>query len=386
MKTITAAAVKAQRQNTPLYVDVAGYLGPVTVTKDSLVATVDIKAGTLLFTEKAVEATFESGDGYELMEPDSKTGDPRQKNWVLNVVSIMAAVQHDSELAGTLYGLAGVEVPAGIVDPNAIASLCRDRQWTAEADFLMTEYQIEKLGQDRQEVLSGSRAAAGLWPLASRAKHACAANAFRTFYGDFLTVYATEDISAGSEITLALWPAEMTLPMRTQKSIEKYGRECDCRLCAEDRADQNLLKRFELQFRFRALEGRREERPLRDIVTEQDELMRQRIGLYGARTLRPGLAEDAAVIAGHYVELKNDKMGIQYNRIACDAGIDCLNVKIFSLFRMGYCYLRMGDRAMAERARAEAEEVARIATGCTKEIFEMVYRADLSSYGMLIME
>jgi hypothetical protein len=147
-----------------------------------------------------------------------------------------------------------------------------------------------------------------------------------------------------------------------------------------------LLKRFELQFKFRQLEARREEKTLRDLVTEQEDLMKRRLVSYGDRKFKPGLAEDAAVFAGHYAELKNDKMAIQFNRVAFEAAIGCINVKIFSLFRIAYSYLRMGDVAMAKKAREEAEEVARIATGCTTEIFEMVYRADLSSYGLLTID
>jgi hypothetical protein len=279
-----------------------------------------------------------------------------------------------------------VDLPPGIVDPNAIARVCADRQFAMEADFLMTEYQIEKLGQERQGVLEGTRTPAGLWLLASAARHACAANAIRTYYGDFLTVYAVEAIPAGAEITVALWPPEMTLPMRNQRAIAKYGHECKCPLCVEDSADPNLLKRFELQFRFRQVEALRDEKALQDIVIEQEELMKQRIALYGTRRFKPGLAEDAAVFAGHQAELKNDRLAIQYNRVALEAAIGSVNVKIFALFRIAYSYMRMGDTAQAKHARKEAEQVARIATGCTKETFEVVYRPDLSSYGILTIE
>jgi hypothetical protein len=254
------------------------------------------------------------------------------------------------------------------------------------ADFLLTEYHIEKLGAERQAALSESRLPVGLWMRASAARHACAANAIRTYYGDFLTVYAAEDINAGADVTVALWPAELTFPIRRQRSLARYGRECACALCAEDSADPHLLEQFELQLRFRQLEARREATALRDLATEQTALMEKRIALYGTRRFRPGIAEDAAVVAAHWAELGDDRMAVRYNRVAFESAIGAVNVRLFALFRIAYSCLRTGDTAAAAAEKERAEEIARTATGCTKEVFEMVYRADLSSYGIPTIE
>jgi hypothetical protein len=99
MRTITEAAVKAQRQNTALRLDVADYIGPVVAAVDGLVTTTAIRAGTLLFAENAVAATFERDDGYEVIESESRSGESHHKNWVTNVVAVMHAIRHDRAVA-----------------------------------------------------------------------------------------------------------------------------------------------------------------------------------------------------------------------------------------------------------------------------------------------
>lgn len=79
-----------------------------------------------------------------------------------------------------------------------------------------------------------------LYGLASFCNYSCLPSAYRTFFGDFLTIRASRDLKKGEEITIQYMPDDRDLMLRRFKSW-KMRFLCDCMLCKADAADGEKL-------------------------------------------------------------------------------------------------------------------------------------------------
>ncbi|KAH7716697.1 TPR domain protein [Aphelenchoides avenae] len=204
-------------------VDVADYVGPIEVVDipgkgKGIVATRDIKKGTLLLVSKAfaIATSF---------------------NGLLNAIEEKLGRQPEriAEVAGLYYGCerhaATPRESDGkiVIDRNRLVLICS-----------YNTFQIEPFSDAPEP-----RADQGIWILPSFFNHSCLENAGRTFYGDVMTVFALADVKQGEELTLSYVPLMDSYEHR-KSGIAAYDVVCDCRLCELDREDPRCKEREQL--------------------------------------------------------------------------------------------------------------------------------------------
>ncbi|KAK4231119.1 SET and MYND domain-containing protein 4 [Podospora fimiseda] len=92
------------------------------------------------------------------------------------------------------------------------------------------------------------RMAKGLWIRAAAMNHACVANTMRSFVGDLLISRATRDIKEGEELFHQYVPVKSLPDLRNQRYKDSWGFECACALCSVEKTspEANRNKRKEL--------------------------------------------------------------------------------------------------------------------------------------------
>ena len=92
------------------------------------------------------------------------------------------------------------------------------------------------------------RLAKGLWIHAAAMNHSCVTNTMRSFVGDILISRATRDIKAGEELFQQYVPVKSLPDVRNKQYKEGWGFECACALCSTERAspEASRAKRKEL--------------------------------------------------------------------------------------------------------------------------------------------
>lgn len=77
----------------------------------------------------------------------------------------------------------------------------------------------------------------GVYAVASACNHSCRPNALCRFDGDRLSLVATEDIKAGTEIRISYGPTAASMPLKADRQRElreKHHFNCACDACSED--------------------------------------------------------------------------------------------------------------------------------------------------------
>ncbi|EON63747.1 hypothetical protein W97_02975 [Coniosporium apollinis CBS 100218] len=94
---------------------------------------------------------------------------------------------------------------------------------------------------------SARNASTGLWIRAAYINHSCIANLGREFVGDVMVLRATQPITAGEEIFIS-YDESSDYDARKTALMTTWGFECNCALCAAERADNPAVrkKRWEL--------------------------------------------------------------------------------------------------------------------------------------------
>ncbi|SPN96590.1 uncharacterized protein DNG_00112 [Cephalotrichum gorgonifer] len=209
-----------------IHLDSASYFAKVDV-RDSpvhgrgLFAKTDIKAGDLVFCEKAVCV-------------------PNEFNLEHNSAALFANLVracHDNpsvharvlDLYGGSYTRSGSEgkvvdeVP--VVDIFLLESIRRKNCFSGPriSDTLwLKRYSARREGMSR-----------GLWLRAAYANHSCIPNTNRAFIGDMLVSTATKDIPAGTEITHVYVAPRAVYSLRAQQ-FRNWGFTCACPLCSTE--------------------------------------------------------------------------------------------------------------------------------------------------------
>lgn len=85
-------------------------------------------------------------------------------------------------------------------------------------------------------------ASTGLWIWAAYINHSCIANAKKEFIGDLMVVRATRTITAGDEIFLS-YDESSDYDARQTALMTTWGFECNCALCAAEKADDPAVRK-----------------------------------------------------------------------------------------------------------------------------------------------
>ncbi len=199
-----------------------------------LFATRDIKAGELVFVEKATlmpnqyEPARASAALYALMVRQL-CENPSLSAPVLDLYG------GDSERTGA-EGTIVDGVP--VVDVFVVEGIRTRNCFSAPLSTL----------QDTRPSLPEGRQAKGLWVHASYLNHSCVANTLRSFVGDMLISRATRDIKEGDELFQQYVPVKSMVDARNKQFGEGWGFQCGCMLCVRENtsSEAKLAKRQEL--------------------------------------------------------------------------------------------------------------------------------------------
>uniref|UniRef100_A0A914Q547 SET domain-containing protein n=1 Tax=Panagrolaimus davidi TaxID=227884 RepID=A0A914Q547_9BILA len=201
--------------------DVADYKGPIEIANipgkgRGMIATKDIKEGTLLAVSKSFASAYEQDLPVNLI--------PEISEQVLTPTNVKAKELYD--LYSGDDNVPNDEIPFGIVDAFRIKNICR---------FNCFGFQ-DKDGQNSFYLHIPS----------SYFNHSCLGNAFNSFYGgNVMVIHAAADIKKGEEICFS-YGSPYTAYLERKKKFEKWKFQCDCKLCETDANDKLCSKRDQM--------------------------------------------------------------------------------------------------------------------------------------------
>ncbi|KAL2137279.1 hypothetical protein VTI74DRAFT_5010 [Chaetomium olivicolor] len=197
-------------------------------------ATRDLKAGDLVFVEKAT------------LMPNQY--DPARASAALYALMVRQLCDNPSlarpvlDLYGGEYERSGAE--GTIVDGVPVVDVFLIECIRTKNCFSTPRSTLD----DTRPSVPEGRMAKGLWVHASHMNHSCVANTMRSFVGDMLISRATRDIKEGEELFQQYVPVKPLIDLRNKQFKEGWGFECGCALCAGERRspDAMLTKRKEV--------------------------------------------------------------------------------------------------------------------------------------------
>ena len=207
-----------------------------------VIATENIKKGTLLVVSKAISAVFHS----DMLKSRSICTKINVVSNCLNLndgsqnfVNTVYSMQSDPELAKQIYSLyPGTEYDRNEKINEFIIDISRVEHIQKYNSFAVENY-IDLLKGTKRSL---SEKESGLWLLPSFFNHSCINNTSRIVLGDLLFLHAKQDIKKNEEITVKYFGTD-NYSERMKSAKERYNFECDCSLCKFDAADENLERR-----------------------------------------------------------------------------------------------------------------------------------------------
>ncbi|KXH44961.1 TPR domain-containing protein [Colletotrichum salicis] len=208
-----------------IHIDRASFLSRTEV-RDSphhgrgLFATEDIKAGEIIFAERATSVPNEFNPEHNAAAAYAQLVELCADNPTIHnkVLDLHGGSYKRSGQEGTLID--GMPV----IDVFLLESIRRKNCFSGaqvSAQAANPEWDMWKQGMSR-----------GLWVYSAYANHACLPNANRSFIGDMLITTATVDIPVGTEITHIYLPPKAAYLLRMPQFRRSWGFVCSCALCA----------------------------------------------------------------------------------------------------------------------------------------------------------
>ncbi len=263
----------------PPHLDHATYIGPVRIQASGsrgrgLFTTKAVKAGDLLFCEKAfTHAFFEKEGGFTMLVDPENGGTMGSHSELIDVtiqklhrnpslMPIITDLHHGSYQpvdATYVDGEPVVDTYVALLLPTTISHpnvLTRPRVYPS---FLIRRivalncfgcpqvstvtWHQEKRRQGQPPPTKPSTPAedngfhsCGIWPTASYINHSCTSNARRAFIGDMLIARATRDLPANTEVTWWYQPPHDDSAQRNKTLLRQWGFVCDCPLCEDEKS------------------------------------------------------------------------------------------------------------------------------------------------------
>ncbi|KAL4733275.1 hypothetical protein BDV11DRAFT_210334 [Aspergillus similis] len=233
----------------PPQLDRATYVGPVAVKMtDScgrgLFTTAAVKAGDLLFCEKAFAHTFHDAKNPKrnlslLLNLETKS---MTMGTQAQLMSLLAQKLHKNPKAGEAFWdlyhgkyqpvdvseVDGLTVVDTFLIERAMSLNCFGCPASSRA-FHIESMRVERPSEDAEKMFESC----GIWPLASYINHSCDSNARHSFIGDMMVVRATRDIPDNTELTFwYLSPLTDNSPTKPL-DLRHWGFKCSCIICTD---------------------------------------------------------------------------------------------------------------------------------------------------------
>ncbi|CAG8575219.1 9439_t:CDS:1 [Ambispora leptoticha] len=214
------------------------------------VANNDIPQHTLLMVSKAFEIVFNQ-ETRTCMNTNSSTKIMKEATNTELLTSIVQKLRVEPTLAREIYDLYAGPESIHTTSPGKISSKSVDVERIEKIIFynaFQSEFMWEIFNQKIDHGCFGS----GIWIKPSYFNHSCIdTNVQRIYLGDLMFVRAQRPIKKGEELTLFYTDPVEPFEKRT-KTLQKFGINCQCRLCKLERAESNKVKqlRVKIQERF----------------------------------------------------------------------------------------------------------------------------------------
>ncbi|KZL64276.1 tpr domain-containing protein [Colletotrichum incanum] len=207
-----------------IHIDKASFLSRTEVRNSphhgrGLFATEDIKAGDMIFAERATSVPNEFNPEHNSAAAYAQLIELCADNPTIHkkVLDLYGGTYKRSGREGTIVD------GKPVVDVFLLESIRRKNCFSGaqvSAQAANPVWDMWKQGMSR-----------GLWVYSAYANHACLPNANRSFIGDMLIVTATVDIPAGTEITHIYLPPKAAYLLRMPQFRHSWGFVCSCTLC-----------------------------------------------------------------------------------------------------------------------------------------------------------
>ncbi|KAL4940009.1 hypothetical protein BDV06DRAFT_230691 [Aspergillus oleicola] len=232
----------------PPLLDHATYVGPVAVKQTrasgrGLFTTVAVKAGDLLFCEKAFAHAFNDKLSHGVSTLVNMETNKATIGTQANLITLIAHKMHNNSSLAAAF----TDLHHGSYKPVNVSEV--DGKPIVDTFFIECIMSLNSFGcprstrashldamtnnsnADTNEVLNSS----GIWCLASYINHSCDSNAYRSFIGDIMIVRASRDLPANTEITFAYCSPFDESKTDPQMFIQSWGFECSCVICLDAR-------------------------------------------------------------------------------------------------------------------------------------------------------
>ncbi|KAJ5364437.1 uncharacterized protein N7496_010150 [Penicillium cataractarum] len=239
------------KKRQPPRLDRGTYIGPVAVKQTQshgrgLFTTQAVKAGDLLFCEKAFAHAFHGEDS------------PKGLRLLLNVDMDKATIGTQVELIelivqklyknpsllpdfvnlhhGTYKSVDYLQGGFTVVDTFLVERIillngfgCPLLSHESHIHSMKGDYGSAKKANERFH-------SSGVWSMASYINHSCLSNARRSFIGDMMIVRASRDLPPNTEITFWYKSPMTDDPKESPVNLQHWGFKCDCILCQDTRS------------------------------------------------------------------------------------------------------------------------------------------------------
>ncbi|PVH96892.1 SET domain-containing protein, partial [Periconia macrospinosa] len=242
-KKMREEANEAVKNEIPPYMDYATYVDLVEVRQTpnkgrGLFTKNAVKAGDLIFVEKAFAYAVVVKDSHEIFQPSipAAVNIEKDRKFTLNEVELMRIIaqklhRNPSFIPGftTLYHAEYEGPGTSEVDSSPVVD-----KYLIEEIVVFNSFE-SSYGSgllDLQNTSARPGVSNGIWLQASYINHSCFSNVQRAFIGDMMIVRATQDIGKGEEILF--WyndPFNTDLQVRRKEFKKLWGFTCDCCIC-----------------------------------------------------------------------------------------------------------------------------------------------------------
>jgi hypothetical protein len=208
-----------------------------------LFATEAIKAGDMIFCEKAFVASNTPANAHDLsciINPTNNVAS-HSSHVAIWIKAGQTAFNNPSTSHRILDLYDGTTTPADetnterrplIIDGMPVIDVFRIQNIIEHTSF---GFVADKDRAAPGVETTGKGDSSGIWTRAAHMNHSCVFNASRGFIGDFIIMRATKDIAKDEEITTLYCPAPGDFALFQATAAETWGFVCSCMLCKAEK-------------------------------------------------------------------------------------------------------------------------------------------------------
>ncbi|KAI1130113.1 hypothetical protein F5Y10DRAFT_276360 [Nemania abortiva] len=380
-----------QARRTPPIIDCATYKGPVVVREapgrgNGLFTTQPVKAGDLLFCEKAFAYCF-AGNDHSIGRRNMGTtlhldiNEVRRGGRAHLLTDIVQKLYHSPQAAKAFRTLCHGDYTSvtitEIEGQPVVDTFFVDQVISLNCSYSpRTDHGIRVF----KNMIERDVATCGIWVLASRINHSCLGNCRRSFIGDMQIVRACQDLAAGTELLSSYHSLAFTGTYEeTQEILSNWEFVCDCSWCLDRKSTTkemlqkrlNLLKDIPAAM-LEAIEGK----PMQ--LAEMPKLLERAESTYikSEGAVRPELLVGYFTLAKTHITLNRPRDGAEaaikglealgYDIVACPPqnGEEKLEIRRWGYFEdvgvVAFTQLHAAYKIIAPELCAKAKQYARI--------------------------